>query len=226
MSHAILLVSNDADALLQAALQRGCQALAPTDKDPKVHPDCHILDNQGKDITVDLVRAWRQTAHYLPNEAAQHVFIMPHADRMNQAAQNALLSLLEEPPTPCLFLLLCRSQDALLPTVRSRLQITTMRSRELGIQNEAATVWAESVYAALGNELALLKQLLSVEKLPRIELCQYLECLLAYIWAQKGLTNRDLFIIIEHVKAARATLDSNVGNGHVLAALCANIATA
>ena len=48
------------------------------------------------------------------------------ASAYNIYAQNALLKLLEEPPRNIRFIIISRSKNALLPTVRSRMQIETL----------------------------------------------------------------------------------------------------
>jgi len=55
------------------------------------------------------------------------VYVFDRADKMTLQAQNALLIVLEEPPTRALFLLLTDRADALLPTIRSRAQCIRMR---------------------------------------------------------------------------------------------------
>ena len=217
MHHAILLLGAAPDALITAAYNRASTALQ-SHKTPDAHPDCHILNNDGKEITVALTRAWRDAAAYRPNESDTHVFIMHEADKMNAAAQNALLSLLEEPPTPCLFILLAKRKDALLPTILSRVRIETINGGANDYP-EAAVQWAQSIFSALNNELILLKQLLFVEKLPRAEVALYLECLLE----QMRGNIRQHAPIIPHVRHARAILDNNVNNGMALAALAAQI---
>ncbi len=86
------------------------------------HPDIAKVspEQSKKSITVDVVRALRNEAYLRPNMADRRVFVIDPADSMNEAAQNALLKVLEEPPASALFLLIARSAASLLPTVRSR----------------------------------------------------------------------------------------------------------
>lgn len=50
------------------------------------------------------------------------VVLIDNADRMNRAAQNALLKVLEEPPSRTLLILVAHQAGTLLPTIRSRVQ--------------------------------------------------------------------------------------------------------
>lgn len=87
-----------------------------------IHPDLTVLDRaEGKrEITVDQIRALREDAFILPNEARKKVYIIQNAGDMNASAQNALLKLLEEPPRSVMLILTAGSEAELLDTVRSR----------------------------------------------------------------------------------------------------------
>lgn len=56
-------------------------------------------------------------------EAEYKIMIIWQAEKMNQAAANKLLKILEEPPDKTLFLLVCESEDQLLRTIVSRTQL-------------------------------------------------------------------------------------------------------
>ena len=91
-----------------------------------VHPDVITIGEEGKDISVAMVRALRSDAYIRPNEAPRKVYLLPDAHTMNQSAQNALLKLLEEGPPYAAFLLLAENAGAILPTVRSRCETLTL----------------------------------------------------------------------------------------------------
>ncbi len=71
-------------------------------------------------LSVEAVRAARTDVYTKPYLAEKRVFIVPNADTMTAAAQNALLKVFEEPPSFCIFILLTHSENSLLPTIRSR----------------------------------------------------------------------------------------------------------
>lgn len=58
---------------------------------------------------------------YIAEESTKHLIIVAATYRIE--AQNALLKLLEEPPRNIVFILIAKSKTALLPTIRSRMQI-------------------------------------------------------------------------------------------------------
>ena len=86
------------------------------------HSDIGQVIPYNKNILVDAVRDLETEANFRPYEAKARFFIIDDADKMNDAASNALLKTLEEPaPTTYLFLITSRP-DALLQTILSRCQ--------------------------------------------------------------------------------------------------------
>lgn len=85
------------------------------------HPDVITVDEpEKKQVPVELIRQTRADLFIRPNEGQKKIFIIPRAQDMNAAAQNALLKILEEPPHYGVFLLLAETPEKLLPTIRSR----------------------------------------------------------------------------------------------------------
>lgn len=85
------------------------------------HPDFITVDDpEKKYVPVELVRNARADIFIQPNEAGRKVYLFPRAQDMRTEAQNALLKILEEPPSYGVFILLTDNAEKLLPTVRSR----------------------------------------------------------------------------------------------------------
>lgn len=85
------------------------------------HPDVIWADDDSKKIVpVALVRQMRADMSVYPNEGNRKIYIFPRAQDMNEAAQNALLKVMEEPPSYGVFILLTENADKQLPTIRSR----------------------------------------------------------------------------------------------------------
>ncbi len=83
------------------------------------HPDViTVTDPEHKTVPVRIIRQMRDDAFIRPNEGARKVYLFPQ--EMGIEGQNALLKLLEEPPSYGLFLLLTNDPEKILPTVRSR----------------------------------------------------------------------------------------------------------
>lgn len=86
-----------------------------------IHPDVITLeDKEKKTVSVELVRKAREDVYIRPNEAEHKIYLLPRAQDMSIAAQNALLKVLEEPPSYGVFLLLTDNPNKMLPTIRSR----------------------------------------------------------------------------------------------------------
>ena len=87
-----------------------------------VHQDIIILapEKNKKLITVDQVRSMRRDAFVNPGEALRKIYIIDGVQLMNEAGQNALLTVLEQPPSFAIFILLSESREKVLPTVISR----------------------------------------------------------------------------------------------------------
>ena len=83
------------------------------------HPDfITVEDPEHKNVAVKIVRQIREDMFVRPNEAAHKIYLFPQ--ELGIEGQNALLKILEEPPSYGVFLLLTDNPDKLLPTVRSR----------------------------------------------------------------------------------------------------------
>jgi DNA polymerase III subunit delta' len=92
------------------------------------HPDVHHISAEGAFILVDQIRdSVISEAFRSPFEARTKVFILEEADRMNPAAQNALLKTLEEPTEGTMFILLSAREEELLDTIRSRCRVAHLR---------------------------------------------------------------------------------------------------
>jgi len=72
------------------------------------------------EIVVDDVRKIANFLRLTPAEGGWRVVVVDGADEMNRNAANALLKILEEPPSRALLLLVAHSPGLLLPTIRSR----------------------------------------------------------------------------------------------------------
>ncbi len=73
----------------------------------------------GVDEALDIVKKLSLKSY----EGGYKVMLIWMADRMNNAAANKLLKLIEEPPNQTIFLLLAEDEEQLLQTIRSRCQI-------------------------------------------------------------------------------------------------------
>lgn len=83
------------------------------------HPDViYVEDAEHKTVPVKVIRQARESIFVRPNEGQRKVYVFPQ--EMGIEGQNALLKVLEEPPSYGAFLLLSATPEKLLPTIRSR----------------------------------------------------------------------------------------------------------
>lgn len=86
-----------------------------------IHPDFITVDDpEKKTVPVELIRQARADIYIQPNEGKRKIYLFPRAQDILPSGQNALLKILEEPPSYGVFLLITDNAEKLLPTVRSR----------------------------------------------------------------------------------------------------------
>ncbi len=103
---------------------RNCRAI-----EAGAFPDVYTTA-QGRSIGVDEIRGIIEKAAIKPYASSYNIFIIDKADVMTPEAQNAILKTLEECHENNIFLLLADSLSAVLPTIRSRAQILSMKRSE------------------------------------------------------------------------------------------------
>ena len=91
------------------------------------HPDVNLVVPQGLHLRLDETREIVLTSYRAPSLGRWHVTLIEDADRMEERTGNALLKALEEPPPRGVFLLCAPTPDDLLPTIRSRCRLVTLR---------------------------------------------------------------------------------------------------
>jgi DNA polymerase-3 subunit delta' len=87
------------------------------------HPDVGMVVPFKRILRIGGIRELEREANFLPYEGRARVFIVDDADKMNDAASNALLKTLEEPPSTSHIILIASRGDTLLPTILSRCQV-------------------------------------------------------------------------------------------------------
>ena len=85
------------------------------------HPDLQRVYNE-QSIGVEQIREISQFLQSSPQQGGARVVLIPQAQKMTEAAANALLKTLEEPGERCFMILQTAHEDLLLPTIRSRCQ--------------------------------------------------------------------------------------------------------
>src|SRR3954470_66405 len=93
----------------------------------RTHPDLYVLEPIGDQVLIDEIRALRRDLHMRPFEASRRVYVILDAHTMNEAAADALLKDLEEPPEYAVIVLVANDLGPLPETIRSRCQLVPFR---------------------------------------------------------------------------------------------------
>ncbi len=86
-------------------------------------------------LPIQQIRSASRWAH-MKSPDGKKVFIIENADRMNEAARNALLKILEEPPEDTVFILTTSRRGAVMPTILSRVRTYQFSERSAKEQAE------------------------------------------------------------------------------------------
>lgn len=115
-------------------------------------------------------------------EGGYKVSVIWMAEEMNQTCANKLLKIIEEPPQKTLFILLAESEDAILPTILSRTQITKIKqlkreelSAYLQKEKNVSGDLTESVVARSEGNIRLALELLKLNNKENIDFQRFVE---------------------------------------------------
>jgi DNA polymerase III subunit delta' len=170
-----------------------------------IHPDIHYIrpDTQGSAIKIDQIRALQETIYKTPQQGARSFVVIEPADKMNLAASNSLLKILEEPPAHTMFILLAEQLNSIPATILSRCQKYNVPSPELSASNKNVNYLdIGEFYPQNSPRAELLKQSSAMIAV----LCELLEgkiapCSVAAQWASYGFEDLIWFL---HLITAQA----------------------
>lgn len=150
LSHAHLISGPEGSGKMTLALEISAALNCENRHNPCNKFPCHtcnncrrIFDNSFTDVKVlskpndkatigvSEIRYFREDMFLSASESEAKIYIIDNAEKMTPNAQNALLKVLEEPPSAVYVFLLTTSDDAILTTIKSRTQYTAMERFEL-----------------------------------------------------------------------------------------------
>lgn len=215
----------------------------------EIHPDViTVQDSDHKFVSVDMLReSVRADAHVRPNEGRRKVYLFPDCALLTDKDQNLLLKLVEEGPAYAAFLFCAENASVVLRTLRSRcveLKLPPPAERG-GTESEAGEALCRAM--ASGKKGAVAELAVRLERkrsLSREDLAESLA------WARrafsaallvlygcgveesdreiasilaKTLTKAQIMSTIETLETYHGDCAYNVGVGHVLGALAAEL---
>ena len=139
------------------------------------HPDFHLLAPiDDKDIGIDQVREITAKLQQFSQQGGNAVVYLAGAERLTEAAANALLKTLEEPNQNVYFLLEAPLQATMLATIQSRCQTWLVHTPEPSqafewLQTECPTAQPSEIETALRlchNRPLFCKTFLETDRLP------------------------------------------------------------
>ena len=150
---AILLCQHDMSPCGQC---RACHLLIQG-----IHPDINYMrqEKPGSAIKIEQVRELQQTIYQTPQHGARRFIVIDPADKMNNSAANALLKILEEPPSHTTFILIAEQINSIPATILSRCQkyIFPTPERSVGIGQDDYLAIGE-FYPSDSSRAQLIKQ--------------------------------------------------------------------
>lgn len=211
-----------------------------------IHPDViTVRDEEHKFIAVDVVREVRRDAYIRPNEGERKVYLFPDCALLTEQDQNVLLKLVEEGPPYAAFVFCAENPAAVLQTLRSRcVELKLQPKAPQGREDGEGEALCRCLLRRKRGSAAELAVRLEKKKLSRENLSALLErseallsqaLVLTYGGTAgdgdralaeelgKRLTKAQLVRTIELMKQYRRECGYNVGPGHVLGALAAEL---
>ncbi len=92
------------------------------------HPDVAVVVPEGLHLLITQAREVIERSSRAPTRGRWQVTLIEDADRMEERTSNTLLKAVEEPPPHSVLLLCAPSVDDLLPTIRSRCRLVSLRT--------------------------------------------------------------------------------------------------
>jgi DNA polymerase-3 subunit delta' len=124
-AHALLLLGPDGIGKASVAAKLLSELIGIPLEKLRDHPYTQWVYPTNNTISIDTIRDVQKFVQLKTTGkgSIRRVICLEHADGMTQEAQNALLKVLEEPPTDTVILLTAQHKRALLPTILSRVQL-------------------------------------------------------------------------------------------------------
>ncbi len=116
-----LIITTPADQALVEVLSVLHQRYGWTD--PLTHPDIHLINQPDEPLTIEKVRQFLGESAYRPYQGEWQYYLLFGLDEASIPAQNALLKILEEPPSQTRVIVTARQPQSILPTIQSRVEI-------------------------------------------------------------------------------------------------------
>lgn len=175
-----------------------------------MHPDIQYVrqETPTSPIKIEQIRMLQESIYQTPQCGTRSIIVIEPADRLNRAAANALLKILEEPPAHTLFILIVEQISSLPATIMSRCQQYSFTPPELFEPvNQVDYLTIGKFYAEASERAELFKQCQPIIE----DLCELLDkkispCSLASRWSNYALGDLLWFLYLLTAQAIRYQL--------------------
>lgn len=131
------------------------------------HPDMSTISNGDKKvIEVDKLREMKKTVYTKPTNSKYRLYVIENAHLMDAPGQNAILKIIEEPPSYAVFIFVCDNLNTILPTILSRSHVLEMGNWSVEDLKKAVPLDndKEYMYSYSMGSIGALKELSSDEE--------------------------------------------------------------
>jgi DNA polymerase III delta prime subunit len=231
----------EADGGRPCGVCRACRKV-----EEEIHPDViTVRDDQHKNVAVAVIREMRSDAYIRPNEGRRKVYIFPDCALLTEQDQNVLLKIVEEGPPYAAFLFCAENPSGVLQTLRSRcVELKLRPAADRGDSLETAEQLCRAIGSRRRGAVMEVAVRLEKKKLEREQAAAMLErsralfaaALLSLYGRQpedldreiagflaKNLTKTQIMSTIEMLEKYHGECAYNVGTGHLLGALAAEL---
>lgn len=112
------------------------------DEENETNPDLYIIDKEGSVVDIESIREMLKSIYLRPENGKIKIYIIHQAQDLRQEGANAMLKSLEELKSYVKVIFTCINREALLPTIRSRCQIVTIKGDELDLDLDMDYLYA------------------------------------------------------------------------------------
>ena len=231
----------EADGGRPCGVCRACRKV-----EEEIHPDViTVRDDQHRNVAVAVIREMRSDAYIRPNEGRRKVYIFPDCALLTEQDQNVLLKIVEEGPPYAAFLFCAENPSGVLQTLRSRcVELKLRPAADRGDSLETAEQLCRAIGSRRRGAVMEVAVRLEKKKLEREQAAAMLErsralfaaALLSLYGRQpedldreiagflaKNLTKTQIMSTIEMLEKYHGECAYNVGTGHLLGALAAEL---
>jgi DNA polymerase III delta prime subunit len=221
-----------------------CRACRKVEED--IHPDViTVRDDEHKNVSVSVIREMRSDVYIQPNEGRRKVYLFPDCALLTEQDQNVLLKIVEEGPPYAAFLFCAENPSGVLQTLRSRcVELKLRPAADRGDSLETAEQLCRAIGSRRRGAVMEVAVRLEKKKLEREQAAAMLErsralfaaALLSLYGRQpedldreiagflaKNLTKTQIMSTIEMLEKYHGECAYNVGTGHLLGALAAEL---